>query len=69
MSGIYSAAELQTYSLEKLHALYRVVQQELLESAPGSQERINALANLENITYAINIARVYHHRPKPGPGL
>ncbi|MEW5704395.1 MAG: hypothetical protein AB1781_07420 [Pseudomonadota bacterium] len=66
MSGTYSAVELQTFSLEKLHALYYAVQQELRKHAPGSSEYEDALASLENIARAIHVRRVCHHGPKLG---
>lgn len=66
MSGAYSAAELQTYSLEKLHALYHAVQEDLRKHAPGSIEHKDALANLDGIARAIHVRRMYHHGPRPG---
>lgn len=41
--------ELATRSKSELHALYREVFGALARSAPGSAERRNALASLENI--------------------
>ena len=54
MSRIVTAAELQYRSPSELHALYRKAQQELAASAPGSAERRNALATIENVTRALN---------------
>ena len=67
MSGTYSAAELQTYSLDKLHSLYRAQQFKLIASLPGSLEHGEALANLKNITRAINLRLAPQFRPRTGP--
>ena len=67
MSGTYSAAELQTYSLEKLRGLYRSQQFRLLASMPGSPEHGEALANLKNIARAINLRLAPQFPIRPGP--
>lgn len=41
--------ELATHSTRELHALIRVLFNELANSAPESAERRNALASLENV--------------------
>lgn len=41
--------ELATRSTRELHALIRVLFNELAKSAPDSAERRNALASLENV--------------------
>jgi len=41
--------ELATKSKNELHALSREVSGDLARSAPGTMERTNALASLENI--------------------
>jgi len=53
MSRIITPADLQGRKLSDLQGLYRSVQQELVRSAPGSQARRQALANLETISLAI----------------
>lgn len=69
MSGTYSAAELQTYSLEKLRALYRSQQFKLIASLPGTLDHGEALANLKNIARAINLRLAPQVRPRTGPKL
>ncbi|QLH37736.1 MAG: hypothetical protein HWD60_00230 [Defluviicoccus sp.] len=66
MSRIVTAAELEHRTLEYLQQLYRQVQQELTRSAPGSDQRRNALASLETISRAI--ARLRACQPRP-PGF
>lgn len=41
--------ELATRSTSELHALYREIFNALVRSAPGSDERRNCLASLENV--------------------
>ena len=69
MTGLYTAADLQTYSLDQLYGLYRRIERELMESTPGSHERRLALANLENIQYAICLRRTFHSHLRRRPGL
>ena len=69
MSGIYTAVELQTYSLEKLYALYRAQQFRLAANSAGSRDYDEAITNLRNITHAINICRTHQFRPRTGPGF
>ena len=53
MSKIFTQAALQGRSLFELRALFARAQQELVKSDHGSQERRDALANLETISLAI----------------
>lgn len=62
MSKLFTASELSGLSLEALRALHRQVYDNLVRSEPGSLERRNALASLENIQCAIC------HRLSSGPG-
>lgn len=62
MTGLYTASELQTYSLDQLYGLYRRIERELFESAPASVQRRIALANLENIARAICLRYAFHHQ-------
>ena len=58
MSKLIIAAELSGKSISELRTLYRAVLQELLRSQPGSAQRRNALASLENISRAMAVAMV-----------
>ena len=53
MTRIITPADLQGRSLADLQALYRTVQQELVQSEPGSQARREALAAIEALSLAI----------------
>ena len=55
MSKIITISELQRRSLQELHGLQREMHAQLARSEPGSAERRNALANLENIGRAISL--------------
>lgn len=63
MSRIITAADLQGRTLTELQTQYRMVQQELTASAPGSAARRNGLASLENIGRAIARRRAFAPRP------
>ena len=67
MTGLYTSADLRTYSLDQLYGLYRRFERELIESTPGSHERRIALANLENISHAICLRYAFHNRLRRGP--
>jgi hypothetical protein len=66
MRKIITPSELGHQSESGLSALFRQVAQELAGTKPGSSERRNALASLENIQRAMNTRRT--QRPKP-PGV
>lgn len=53
MTRIITPADLQGRTLNELQALYRAVQQELVQSEPGSAARSNALSSLEAISVAM----------------
>jgi hypothetical protein len=53
MTRIITPSDLQGRSLADLQALRRIVQQELVQSEPGSQARRDALASLEALSFAI----------------
>jgi len=53
MTRIIAPADLQGRSLTELQAPYRAVQQELVQSEPGSQARRDAIASLEALGLAI----------------
>lgn len=53
MSGIFTQAALQGRSLPELRALFHEAQQELVRSEAGSQERRDALANIDTISRAV----------------
>lgn len=61
MSRIITVASLQGLSVEQLRGLHHKVQQELVQSEPGSPQRREALAKLELISQAIACA--YISRP------
>ena len=64
MSRIITMAELQNRPMAYLQKLHQQMQQNLAESAAGSEDRRNALASLENISRAMAYARML-----PGPRL
>jgi len=53
MSAIFTQAALQGRSLPELRALFAQAHQELVRSEQGSQERHDALANLDTVSHAI----------------
>ncbi|MGA8758500.1 MAG: hypothetical protein WB611_19680 [Stellaceae bacterium] len=67
MTKIITCAELRYRGLEKLQALFRSLEAELLRTPPGSFERTTALASLENVSRAMAtcLARPPHPRPTP----
>lgn len=54
MSKIITVYELQNLTHSELYGLQRKTRNELTRSVPGSAERRNALASLENITGVVN---------------
>jgi hypothetical protein len=56
-------AELQHRSERELRAAFRKAHDDLARSAPGSAERRNTLATIENVTRALNARRAQPHRP------
>ncbi len=66
MSSLITAWELQNRTEKELCALFRKVSQEAAQSDPGTPERRNAVASLENINRALNTRRA--PQPKP-PGF
>lgn len=66
MRKVITPSELNHHSENALSALFRQVSQELTGTKPGSAERRNALATLENIQRVQAKRRAL--RPKP-PGL
>jgi len=65
MRKIITPSELHHHSESELSALFRKVSQELTGTEPGSAERRNALASLENIQRARASRRA---RPMKPPG-
>lgn len=61
MSRIITTAELEDRTTEELKTAFHKAQQDLAKSEPGSPERRNALASLENIS------RTMRGRPMPKP--
>lgn len=61
MSVIYTPSDLKVHSLPELRALFHKAQQELTQTAYGSQERRQALASLD----AIGLAMAKRMAPKP----
>ena len=53
MSKLFTASALSGLSLEALRALHQRIYVDLVRSEPGSPERRDALASLENIQCAI----------------
>ncbi len=56
MSKLITANELAGKSIPELRAVYRAAHDDLVRSEPGSPERRNALASLENISRALAAA-------------
>jgi len=63
MSSLITAWELQNRTEKELCALFRKVSQEAAQSEPGSPERRNAIASLENINRALNTLRTQYPKP------
>ena len=53
MSRLIVSSELQRLTLTELWALHARIHEDLVRSSPGSTDRHNALASLENICRAI----------------
>ncbi len=66
MTTLITTNELGRLSLKQLQGLYRKVFQELIQSKPGSPERRNALASLENIQRELNLRFASQWNPKVG---
>lgn len=66
MRKVITRSELHTRSEQELLALFRKVSHELAGTKPGSAERRNTLASLENIQRALAACRA--QRPRL-PGL
>jgi hypothetical protein len=66
MSRIITPSELQRLGPQELRSLFHKVSQELAQTQPGTQERRETLASLDNIQRAI--AQPPAPRPKP-PGF
>lgn len=54
MCKLITVWELQQCSDNELCALFQKVSQDMVQSKPGSSERRNALASMENITRSLN---------------
>ena len=67
MCRIITASELQNKTDIELSALFRKVSQQVTKSEPGTPERRNALASLENIQRVINTRYISHYSYKPKP--
>lgn len=65
MRKVITQSELHSRSESELSALFRKVSQELTGTTPGSTERRNTLASLENIQRALATRRSMHPKP-PG---
>lgn len=65
MSGIITTSELENRNKQELSALFCKVSQQVAKSEPGSPERRNALASLENINRMLNAPRIQYPKP-PG---
>jgi hypothetical protein len=62
MSAIFTQATLQGRSLPQLQALFHAAQQELVSSKRGSQDRSDALINLDTISRAMAQHRIKEPR-------
>lgn len=56
MNTLLTIAELQQRTESDLRALFRLASQALARSDAGTQERLNSLATLENISRALALA-------------
>lgn len=65
MSKVFTMAALQSRSESELRTIFRKAHDDLARSAPGSAERRNALATIENVTRVLNQRRAM---PRP-PGF
>lgn len=59
--------ELASQSICELRGLYRMVFNALVQSTPGSANRRNALASLENISRELNQRYAHQWRHDAGP--
>ena len=67
MCRIITASELNNKTSNELSALFYKVSQAVAKSEPGSPERRNALASLENISRAMRSCHTTPHYPHPKP--
>ena len=58
--------ELAKLNLAQLHQLYQILQKALVQTSPGTPERRNCLASLENLQREMNLRRSHQWKPKPG---
>lgn len=65
MSKLFTMAALGSRSDCELRAIFKAAHDDLARSAPGSAERRNALATIENVTRVRNQRRM---QPRP-PGF
>lgn len=65
MSKVFTVAHLQARSESELRVIFKKAHDDLARSAPGSAERRNALATIENVTRVLNQRRAM---PRP-PGF
>ncbi|PIR00605.1 MAG: hypothetical protein COV66_05470 [Nitrospinae bacterium CG11_big_fil_rev_8_21_14_0_20_45_15] len=67
MTKLITNRELAGLTLRELQGLFRRIFNELAQSDPGTPQRRNSLASLENIQREIN--RRYARQWNPGAGL
>ncbi len=65
MCKIITSYDLDHRSDNELCALFQKVSQDLTKSEPGTYQRRNALASIENISRELNRRRAYRLKP-PG---
>lgn len=66
MIKLITRHELAELNLPELHQLYQILQKALAQTSPGTPERRNCLASLENLQREINQGRSNQWKPKLG---
>ncbi|MFQ5715863.1 MAG: hypothetical protein ACE5GQ_02050 [Nitrospinales bacterium] len=63
MIKLITRHELAKLNLAQLHQLYQILQKALAQTSPGTPERRNCLASLENIQREMNQRRTRQWKP------
>jgi hypothetical protein len=64
--SLITTNELARLNELELHGLYRTIFNELVQSDPGTVQRQNSLASLENLEREINLRCSNHCKPEAG---
>ncbi len=66
MIKLMTRHELAKLNLAQLHQLFQMLHKSLAQTSPGTSERRNCLASLENLQREINQRHSRQWKPRPG---